>query len=295
MPYNANFNGFFKTMRGGKDLFHRDPQVFLLLTYIAFEAKWTDSKFGDGKLGIGEAFIPGPKALGWTEQVYRDAKFRAEFKYKLARFRRTNRGTIATLTNSDVYDLNFKSEERTKERAENGQRTDTTLLHEEGKKERKKIHVATNDSAPLRRVVATPPFFNFEIRAWQGIESRDITGWQEAYPAVDIDGELKRMAEWLLANPTRRKKNYRLFIIKWLEKQQDSPRNPLMNSATRTVYETLGSVLNEYNLGSYNYSSEFGSFELRSSTGYSKFKCSSSDFSTIRRELDKLKLRKVSV
>lgn len=53
-----------------------------------------------------------------------------------------------------------------------------------------------------------------------------ITLWKEAYPAVDIERELKRMIAWLDSNPTRRKtkRGITKFINNWLSREQDKGR-----------------------------------------------------------------------
>lgn len=63
--------------------------------------------------------------------------------------------------------------------------------------------------------------FDFEARKWINIKIEDKSGWLAAYPACDIDLELYKMREWLLANPDKRKKNYRRFIVNWLTRTQD--------------------------------------------------------------------------
>ena len=63
--------------------------------------------------------------------------------------------------------------------------------------------------------------FDFEKRKFLNITIEDKAGWLDAYPACDIDQELRKMREWLLANPEKRKKNYRRFIVNWLVKAQD--------------------------------------------------------------------------
>lgn len=42
---------------------------------------------------------------------------------------------------------------------------------------------------------------------------------QETYPELDVGLELKRMRVWLDANPRRRYKNYKRFIVNWLNKE----------------------------------------------------------------------------
>lgn len=63
--------------------------------------------------------------------------------------------------------------------------------------------------------------FDFDKRKFLNITIEDKAGWLDAYPACDIDQELRKMREWLLANPEKRKKNYRRFIVNWLVKAQD--------------------------------------------------------------------------
>lgn len=56
-----------------------------------------------------------------------------------------------------------------------------------------------------------------------GITEADIVGWRKAFPAVDVKGQLLRMREWILANPSKRKtrKGIRRFVVTWLGKEQD--------------------------------------------------------------------------
>jgi hypothetical protein len=55
-----------------------------------------------------------------------------------------------------------------------------------------------------------------------GIESKDITGWQDAFPAIDIHRQTAAANQWLLANPRKAKKsNYRRFLTSWFSRGQD--------------------------------------------------------------------------
>lgn len=53
----------------------------------------------------------------------------------------------------------------------------------------------------------------------------DIAEWSATYPAVDVEGELRKMRTWVRANPTKRKtaRGVTSFIVKWLGKTQDNP------------------------------------------------------------------------
>jgi len=64
--------------------------------------------------------------------------------------------------------------------------------------------------------------FNKNLKSWEGITEEDKKGWRGAYPACNIDLELKKMVEWILSNPEKGKKsNWRRFITNWLTRQQD--------------------------------------------------------------------------
>jgi len=57
---------------------------------------------------------------------------------------------------------------------------------------------------------------------WQNISINDHEQWAQAYPACDVQLQLKRMTEWLLSNPVKaHRKEWRRFITNWLSKQQD--------------------------------------------------------------------------
>ncbi|MFA7019438.1 MAG: hypothetical protein WC239_10690 [Sphaerochaetaceae bacterium] len=56
------------------------------------------------------------------------------------------------------------------------------------------------------------------------VTEEDIAQYQEVYPNVDVKAELKKMKLWLDANPSKRKKNVKSFIARWLAKEQDKPQ-----------------------------------------------------------------------
>ena len=63
--------------------------------------------------------------------------------------------------------------------------------------------------------------FDFDKKEWVNITDEWIAFWRKTYPAVDIQAELLRMASWLVANPTKKKKNYPRAIDFWLGEAQD--------------------------------------------------------------------------
>jgi len=74
--------------------------------------------------------------------------------------------------------------------------------------------------APSASAYASASIF-FEEGVWGGIRDDEISAWSEAYPACNVLGELKKMAEWLKANPDKKKIRYRRFIVNWLSRTQD--------------------------------------------------------------------------
>jgi len=82
----------------------QDPKAFVLLTLIALRAKRTGD-FNIHHLKIGQALIGDYKVCGLTRKEYRNAKIRLK-RYGLAGFKATNRGTIATLLDNRIYDIN---------------------------------------------------------------------------------------------------------------------------------------------------------------------------------------------
>jgi hypothetical protein len=81
--------------------------------------------------------------------------------------------------------------------------------------------------------------FDFTTHKFVGIVDATIQEWKEAYPAVDVIAQLKRMAQWLLSNPNKKKKNYRKFITNWLAVSQqrggDTKSKPIDNRPTLPV------------------------------------------------------------
>jgi hypothetical protein len=85
----------------------RDPPAFTLLALIAIRARWHSGLSVHG-LEVGEALIGDYRTAGLKRGQYREATRRLA-KYGLATFRTTNKGTIARLTSSLVFDINSEA------------------------------------------------------------------------------------------------------------------------------------------------------------------------------------------
>ena len=114
-------NGFVQLVKGEEflELIKRSPLAFALLSIIAHRARRTDSKIN--KLKVGEAMIGDYKNYGMTKQNYRTAKKILQ-NCNLVTLKVTNKGTIAKLIDTSIYDININ---------ENNTLPNTRLTHDQ--------------------------------------------------------------------------------------------------------------------------------------------------------------------
>jgi hypothetical protein len=79
--------------------------------------------------------------------------------------------------------------------------------------------VATDVSAKR----PTAPKISWDASAgWQGITDEDRAEWATAYPGASLETELAKATAWLKANSAKAgKRNWRLFVVRWLARCQD--------------------------------------------------------------------------
>lgn len=144
---------FLKLMVSGAtdELASYDHTAFILLYWIARRARYHDG-FSIHGLKPGQAMIGDYKRMGLTEQKYRGAKQRLE-NYGFATFKATTRGTVATLTDTAVYDLlRSGGNGQGNTRATDGQRSSNGRATTNTEEERREVEVKRVDqrgSAPL--------------------------------------------------------------------------------------------------------------------------------------------------
>ena len=99
---------YFAAMRSEEsmELLAANKNALVLLYVIAWRARRTN-EFNRHGLKIGEAFIGDYKEYGMTEREYRTAKAFLK-KNGFATFNSTSKGTIATITNADIFDVNLE-------------------------------------------------------------------------------------------------------------------------------------------------------------------------------------------
>ena len=56
------------------------------------------------------------------------------------------------------------------------------------------------------------------------VTAEQVTEWSAAYPAVDVEQQLREMRAWCIANKSNRKtqRGVERFIVRWLGREQDS-------------------------------------------------------------------------
>ena len=134
-------NGFIMMMRtfNTTELI-KDPKAFALLTLIALRARWNSDALSIHPLEPGQAFIGDCRACGLTANEYRAAKGRLQ-RHGLATFKGTNKGTVATLLNREVYNIFGKvDDEQDDTRTTTKQQSDNKpMTSNENRTENKKL------------------------------------------------------------------------------------------------------------------------------------------------------------
>lgn len=146
--------GFFKFNRGDAALeLVRRPNELALFSLVAHRAKRTNS-FSIHDLAVGEALIGDHQSCGLTRQQYRTALKNLK-KWGFLTTRATNKGTIAKIINSDVFDINIEDDNHPpNHQATTGQPSGnhraTTNKNEKKDKNGKKVKEYSSDSDEIR-------------------------------------------------------------------------------------------------------------------------------------------------
>ena len=114
------------------------------------------------------------------------------------------KGTSIEIANYQHYNPQ-KDDEQTKDKPKTNQKPDT--LNEGMKKGSKEV---------IKKVPKKKISFNYEDGEFSGISDLIYNKWLEAYPNLDVDGELKRSSAWLLSNTSKTYSDYGGFLSNWL-------------------------------------------------------------------------------
>lgn len=88
-------------------------------------------------------------------------------------------------------------------------------------------------------------------KTYYDVPLSDIELWKDTYPAVDVEGELKRMIAWLESNPTKKKtrRGITRFINSWLSRTRDrggSRTGQQAQTPTDTEHNSYYDIMEEY-------------------------------------------------
>ncbi len=273
-----------------EELLTQYPMAFLILSYIAYRAKRTTGKslkgMAIGQMVMGRDDLKGTyRNPGPTSQNVRSA-----LKYlkcnQLIDYHATSKGTVVTLLDSDIWDINQETcnqvdrsyvttiQPASNQHVTTNKEDKKERKKEEDKKNKKTCSVRNDPEDRLRSRPQSTISFSFENRVWENIDQKDLDGWALAYPALNIQSELRKMGEWFLANPTKRRKNYRRFINAWLTRSQDrSSDSPLFQAKPMNDLDPLLKRVSTM----YEYQLKFGNVEIYSSSGNKVFECQKSE------------------
>lgn len=217
------------------ELLDRYPDAVLLLTLIAYRARWKRPLIPDG-LNFGEALIGKNDferwGKNWTERRYRSAK-KVLQSAGLVTFRATNKGTIATLLNAKVFSLTHDHRDEqnatlsTDQRRTSGEQpTSKRRLTNKGNKDNKENKGEIPSREQVLAQVGSVPYPLTKECADAYCVDRTADGWvsRNGLLISDWRGDLQRYARH------------------WKNHEQKSNRNP--NAVSRYVGTTPEKTLN---------------------------------------------------
>ena len=96
-------------------------------------------------------------------------------------------------------------------------------------------NVPVIQSNPIQSSIVKHDKIEFDGSSFQNINGQ-LKVWKDAYPAIDVEAELKKAAAWLMANPKNKKSQYARFLNNWFSRAQDkAPRLQGQSSIMRGV------------------------------------------------------------
>ena len=162
----------------------------------------------------------------------------------------TSTGRLITICKWDTYQCGEESTNKeTNKRLTNDQQTTnkrlTTNKNDKEDKENKEVKNNTICSEPDKVPVSKQVQFDYDTGLFTGISEQILQLWYKAYPAVEVDNSIDRAGLWLIANPTKRKKNYFRFLTNWMSKGQERGGSAKSVSADKAAREQIIKNLTE--------------------------------------------------
>jgi hypothetical protein len=137
---------------------------------------------------------------------------------------KTTRGLIITINNYLYYQnpQNYENHNENYTRATRKPHESHTITEECNKEKNVNNSIELlRSSARNRKRVPCPTLEFVPPGVWEGITEEIMTSWSKAYPACDIRIELAKAAQYVIANPNKRKKNWYRFLVNWLGRAQE--------------------------------------------------------------------------
>lgn len=181
-----NEHGFIMFKRAPEtDELLRDPLAFAVLAQIAMRARWR-TVFSSHGLEIGEALIGDHKSLGMTRAEYRTRVDRLK-KWQLITTRTTNRGTIAKLISSLVFDINQTPNDQPGNHQEHRQKTNREPSVNHQKTNREPLTKKDNKERKRERENGRPRMFISEAKARIVAIDEEIGSIKSSYKNFVLD------------------------------------------------------------------------------------------------------------
>jgi len=214
-------DGWIKLHRRLQDKgFYKNSKYVHLWIHLLLKANHKPQEImWDGKTFILQPgqFITGRKKIAEKTRINRSSVERILNYFKnehQIEQQKTTKGRLITILKWKRY----QGDEQQNEQQVSNKRATSEQQVSTNKKDKnvKNVKKEKNTTAATQKI-----FFSLKEKKWGEITAGDIKAWAETYPACNIEIELCRMREWLLANPNKVKKNYRRFIVNWLSRTQD--------------------------------------------------------------------------
>ena len=78
------------------------------------------------------------------------------------------------------------------------------------------------------------------VSGFQNVTDSHLVRWRGAFPAVDVDQQLKKMDSWLIDNPKKaHKSNWSAFMNRWLSREQDRGGNLPSNKVQKPEFNNF--------------------------------------------------------
>lgn len=163
------------------------PNANHLLMVMAFRARRTDHPMNG--LKAGQCFLGDYASIGLTERQYRTAKKQLS-EWNLATFKGTNKGTVGTIVNTKVYDINEEArdeqvamQETGKRQAVDGQATTNKECNNQEGKEKKPSKAKPSSAEEVQNYFAEKGYGESGV-GQKFIDHYDSIGWKRGKQPV---------------------------------------------------------------------------------------------------------------